>query len=51
MLCAEDEIGVGSSHDGIIVLPADAPVGAKALAMFDIYNDTTREFGLPPNRL
>ncbi len=51
MLCAEDEIGVGKSHDGIIVLPADAPVGAPAIEMFDFENDTLFEIGLTPNRV
>ena len=51
MLCAEDEIGIGASHDGIIVLPADVPVGAKAADVFDLQEDYILEIGLTPNRV
>ncbi|MFI3295194.1 MAG: phenylalanine--tRNA ligase subunit beta [Rikenellaceae bacterium] len=51
MLCAEDEIGVGVSHDGIMVLPSDAVVGTPAIEMFDFENDTILEIGLTPNRV
>lgn len=51
MLCAEDEIGLGVSHDGIIVLPSDSTVGMPAIEMFDIENDTLFEIGLTPNRV
>lgn len=50
MLCAEDEIGVGTSHDGIIVLPADTPVGMKAADYYHIENDTIIEVDITPNR-
>ncbi len=51
MICAEDEIGLGSSHDGILVLPADAPVGTTAAAYFKPFSDTVYEIGLTPNRM
>jgi phenylalanyl-tRNA synthetase beta chain len=50
MICAEDELGLGKSHDGIIVLPADAIVGTPASEVFNIYTDTIFEIGLTPNR-
>jgi phenylalanyl-tRNA synthetase beta chain len=50
MICAEDEIGVGISHDGILVLPNDATVGMKAADYFEIYQDIVFEIGLTPNR-
>jgi phenylalanyl-tRNA synthetase beta chain len=50
MICAEDEIGLGSSHAGILVLPADAPVGQSAPSYFKPYSDTIYEIGLTPNR-
>lgn len=50
MICAEDEIGLGASHDGIMVLPADVKVGTPASEYFDIENDFTIEIGLTPNR-
>jgi phenylalanyl-tRNA synthetase beta chain len=51
MICAEDEIGLGDSHAGIMVLPADAKVGTKAEAYFEPYSDTIYEIGLTPNRM
>ena len=39
MICAEDEIGVGQSHDGIMVLPEDTPVGMSAAAYFGVESD------------
>lgn len=51
MICAEDEIGVGTSHDGIIVLPADAVVGSPAADYFQPYSDWIYEIGLTPNRM
>lgn len=51
MICAEDEIGVGTSHDGIIVLPADAVVGSPAAEYFQPYSDWIYEIGLTPNRM
>lgn len=50
MICAEDELGLGSSHDGIMVLDDDAPVGAEAASYFDIQEDYVFEIGLTPNR-
>ncbi len=50
MICAEDEIGVGTSHDGILVLPADTKVGLAAADYFKIENDVVFEIGLTPNR-
>lgn len=50
MICAEDEIGLGSSHAGILVLPDDAPVGTPASDYFKPYNDIIYEIGLTPNR-
>ena len=50
MICAEDELGLGSSHDGIMVLDADISVGTKASEVFDIENDHIFEIGLTPNR-
>ena len=50
MICAEDEIGVGTDHAGIIVLPADTPVGMKAADYYHIENDTLIEVDITPNR-
>jgi len=50
MICAEDEIGVGESHDGIMVLPEDVKVGTPAADYFEIENDHVLEIGLTPNR-
>ncbi len=50
MICAEDEIGVGASHDGIMVLPADTAVGTPAAKLFHVESDTIFEIGLTPNR-
>ena len=50
MICAEDEIGVGSSHDGIMVLPADTPVGMPAKEYFGVEDDTMIEVDITPNR-
>ncbi|RYY39515.1 MAG: phenylalanine--tRNA ligase subunit beta [Chitinophagaceae bacterium] len=50
MICAEDEIGLGSSHAGILVLPADAPIGTPAAEYFKPYTDIVYEIGLTPNR-
>ncbi len=53
MICAEDEIGIGSSHDGIMVLPADADafIGKPAADYFKIENDYVLEVDLTPNRI
>jgi len=50
MICAEDELGLGSSHDGIMVVPADAKQGTPASAYFNIKKDYIYEIGLTPNR-
>lgn len=50
MICAEDEIGLGSSHAGIMVLPGDAPVGTPAKEYFKLNDDYMYEIGLTPNR-
>ncbi len=50
MICAEDEIGLGAEHDGIIVLKNDAQVGSKASDYYNIENDYAIEIGLTPNR-
>lgn len=50
MICAEDELGLGSSHDGIMVLDADAPIGGTAKEYFNIEDDYVFEIGLTPNR-
>ena len=50
MICAEDEIGLGESHDGIMVLDADAKVGTPANEYFDLSDDYCIEIGLTPNR-
>lgn len=51
MICAEDEIGLGTSHAGIMVLPNDAVVGTPAADYFKPYSDTIYEIGLTPNRM
>ncbi len=50
MICAEDEIGVGTSHDGIIVLPADTPVGMKAADYYGLESDYVIEVDITANR-
>jgi phenylalanyl-tRNA synthetase beta chain len=51
MICAEDEIGLGSSHDGIMVLPDDTVVGTLAKNYFEVETDTVFEVDLTPNRV
>jgi len=51
MICAEDEIGVGTSHDGIIVLPEDATVGMPAAQYYGVEDDYCIEVDLTPNRI
>lgn len=51
MICAEDEIGLGTSHDGIFVLPPEIGVGIQASNYFKPYNDYIFEIGLTPNRM
>lgn len=50
MICAEDELSLGQSHDGIMVLPEDAPVGKDAASYLNITSDFLIEIGLTPNR-
>ena len=51
MICAEDELGIGTSHDGIMVLPAGAVVGTPAKEYLGLETDTLMEIGLTPNRV
>lgn len=51
MLCAEDELGIGASHDGIMELPADAPVGMSAKEYLHVEDDYLIGIGLTPNRI
>lgn len=51
MICAEDEIGIGTSHDGIIVLPADAKAGTPAKEYYNIKSDYVLEVDITPNRV
>ncbi len=51
MICAEDEIGKGTSHDGIIVLPENVAAGTAAADYFKPYTDYIFEIGLTPNRI
>jgi phenylalanyl-tRNA synthetase beta chain len=50
MICAEDELGLGNSHAGIMVLNPDAKIGLAAREYFGIEDDYTFEIGLTPNR-
>lgn len=50
MICAEDELDLGDSHEGIMVLPDDAEVGTPASEYFQIEEDHVFEIGLTPNR-
>ncbi|MBR2051713.1 MAG: phenylalanine--tRNA ligase subunit beta, partial [Bacteroidales bacterium] len=50
MICAEDELQIGESHDGIMVLPEDYEVGKPASYYFPVEQDTTIEIGLTANR-
>ena len=51
MICAEDELGLGTSHDGIMVLPSDVPAGTPASKYFNLETDYVFEIGLTPNRI
>jgi phenylalanyl-tRNA synthetase beta chain len=51
MICAEDEIGLGTSHAGIMVLKEDAKVGSSAVEYFQPYEDWIYELGITPNRM
>lgn len=50
MICAEDELGLGNSHDGIMVLDTDLPNGTPASEFIDVGSDDILEIGLTPNR-
>jgi phenylalanyl-tRNA synthetase beta chain len=50
MLCAEDELGLGESHDGILVLNASIAVGTPVAQVFELEDDFQLEIGLTPNR-
>jgi phenylalanyl-tRNA synthetase beta chain len=50
MICAEDEIGLGASHDGILVLDQPYPAGTPASKVFKVEEDVVFEIGLTPNR-
>ena len=50
MICAEDEIGLGIAHEGIMILSDDAVIGAKAKDYFKLEDDYLFEIGLTPNR-
>ncbi|MFT6055671.1 MAG: phenylalanyl-tRNA synthetase beta chain, partial [Roseivirga sp.] len=50
MICAEDEIGTGQAHDGILVLATDLPNGTPAAEFFKLESDYVFEIGLTPNR-
>lgn len=50
MICAEDEIGVGTSHDGIIVLPEDASIGMPAAEYYNLESDWVIEVDITANR-
>jgi phenylalanyl-tRNA synthetase beta chain len=51
MICAEDEIGLGTDHEGILVLDPHAPVGAPLAEHLPAYHDELFEIGLTPNRI
>lgn len=51
MICAEDEIGIGTDHAGIMVLPENTPVGIPAADYFNVYRDTIIEVDITPNRI
>ena len=51
MICAEDEIGLGTSHQGILVLDKEAKPGTSAAEYFQLYEDWVYEIGLTPNRM
>ena len=50
MICAEDELGIGDSHDGIMVLDTDLPNGTPANVLIPIFKTDVLEIGLTPNR-
>lgn len=50
MICAEDELGLGTDHDGIIVLDSSLKVGTPISEVFDLYTDTIIDIAITPNR-
>ncbi len=50
MICAEDELGMGNDHSGILVLPENTPIGLPASEYFQLSSDIVYEIGLTPNR-
>jgi len=50
MICAEDEIGLGNDHDGIMILEGETTLGTPASSLFEVYEDEMLEIGLTPNR-
>src|SRR5688500_10238382 len=50
MICAEDELGLGENHEGIMILPDAIQVGTKASEYYKVSSDTIFEIGLTPNR-
>lgn len=50
MICAEDELGLGNNHEGIMVLDENLPVGSAFADHVDLYSDTVYEIALTPNR-
>jgi len=50
MICAEDELGLGDGHEGIMVLPDEIPAGTAASDYYEVTIDTIYEIGLTPNR-
>ncbi len=50
MICAEDELGLGTNHDGIMILDTDKPNGTPAIELFETGEDYVIEIGLTPNR-
>jgi len=50
MICAEDEIGLGTDHNGIKILPAETSVGIEVSSLFNTYEDHVISIGLTPNR-
>src|SRR5690606_36556363 len=50
MICAEDELGLGSSHEGIMILNPDVETGTPLSKVFEVETDQVFEIGLTPNR-
>jgi len=50
MICAEDELGLGKSHEGIMILPNDTKNGTPLAELFEVEDDIVFEIGLTPNR-